>query len=396
MRSSILFLFCLIVSFLLLVGCKKDRPKVLDKSISINARFIGDHTILTQGDVVNFSDSTEGYPLTWRWYFDGGVPATSNLQHPKEIRYNQLGEYDVTLIVTNAYGADTLVRTGYIKVTRALDIPVLETFRAYEIEVYAAKMGGVLLKEGVGGVREMGICWSRSPSPTVNNNKIISGQNTLGDFGVKMTGLDERMTYYYRAYAINRDGVGYGREYNFTTLELDTCDFISEKFTDSRDGNIYRYFELTGKMWMGDNLNYNSADSWCYGDNTENCDEYGRLYSIQAAMEACPAGWRLPTNAEWDNLIVALGDNPGVKMKKKNSWTSASATNDVCFSAEPGGYRNINTGTYGTESFFGYWWTASRNSENLNISKHISYDNYNVQTLAYDSDMAFSVRCIRD
>jgi len=69
---------------------------------------------------VQFSDLSIQDPSTWQWSFPGGTPSSSNAQHP-EVSYGAFGEFPVTLIAGNAYGADTLVRTAYIRVA---DVPV--------------------------------------------------------------------------------------------------------------------------------------------------------------------------------------------------------------------------------------------------------------------------------
>src|SRR5690606_4556603 len=131
-------------------------------------RFVASNTNLVQGELINFSDSTVGFPLTWKWTFDGGSPSTSTQQHPKNIRYNQLGEYNVTLVVTNAYGKDSLVRKGYIKVARELLVPKLSTIPAFDITFNQAKGGGEVLATGIDQITELGICWATTGIPTIN------------------------------------------------------------------------------------------------------------------------------------------------------------------------------------------------------------------------------------
>lgn len=69
---------------------------------------------------VQFNDLSIQDPTAWAWSFPGGTPASSTLQHPL-VTYPTYGEYSVTLIVSNAYGADTLIRPAYIWVE---DVPV--------------------------------------------------------------------------------------------------------------------------------------------------------------------------------------------------------------------------------------------------------------------------------
>lgn len=80
------------------------------------ARFKADTAIILVGTTLDFFDQSTGNPSLWNWYFEGGEPRTSNMQHPKGVAYNQTGLFDVKLKVTNAFGADSLLRENYIKV----------------------------------------------------------------------------------------------------------------------------------------------------------------------------------------------------------------------------------------------------------------------------------------
>ncbi len=390
-------LFLLIFfSLLSIYGCKKDGSKLLNNPVIIKAEFVADQTNLKQGDTVNFTDSTKGFPLTWNWYFEGGLPSTSKLQNTQNIQYNNLGEYSVTLVVTNAYGKDSTVKKSYIKVLRELIVPIVETIQVFEVDGLNYKVGGNLVDTGSASMLEMGVCWDTIKNPTINSFHTKVNNVELGDFIIQMKNLKDYTTYYYKSYAINGDGVGYGSEYSFKTQQIDSCDFWEDKFTDPRDGNTYRKIEVVGKTWMGDNLNYEMNNSWTYNNQDANGDKYGRLYSIEAAKDACPVGWRLPSDQEWDNLINSLGVNPAFKMMKKGAWDKNSGINSFCFSAMPGGYKSLSTGVYSTLKFYGYWWTASTNADGRFISKNISYDNNSVLTIGYDNDIALSVRCIKN
>ena len=67
---------------------------------------------------VYFTDSSSNSPSSWSWTFgDGGSSSSQNPSHT----YTSAGTYSVSLTVSNAYGSDSLTRTGYITVT---DTPV--------------------------------------------------------------------------------------------------------------------------------------------------------------------------------------------------------------------------------------------------------------------------------
>jgi len=78
--------------------------------------FIGDDTIINQGDYVNFTDLSTNMPNSWLWAFEAGVPSSSTLQNPTLIQYNDTGSFYVTLIATNAFGSGFLSKQLYIKV----------------------------------------------------------------------------------------------------------------------------------------------------------------------------------------------------------------------------------------------------------------------------------------
>jgi len=94
-------------------------------------------------------------------------------------------------------------------------------------------------------------------------------------------------------------------------------------WTDDRDGQSYRFTEVNDLEWMSDNYNYvaNPGDgSWYYGqaaqsvihgghalETEEDRKFYGRVYDWQTAYDYTPEGWRLPTLAEFNELVTHLG-----------------------------------------------------------------------------------------
>jgi PKD repeat protein len=81
------------------------------------ANFTADNLIPAVGGSVNFTDNSTGTPVSWSWTFDGGTPATSSLQNPTNITYSTLGQYQVSLTITDGSGnQDTKIKTAYINV----------------------------------------------------------------------------------------------------------------------------------------------------------------------------------------------------------------------------------------------------------------------------------------
>jgi len=167
-----------------------------------------------------------------------------------------------------------------------------------------------------------------------------------------------------------------------------------DSFKDSRDEKTYATVRIGDLTWMAQNLNYATSDSWCYGDDPSNCTKYGRLYTWDAAMSACPAGWRLPTSEDWDNLVSVAGGNlAGTRLKvSAPDW---NGTDDFRFSALPAGSRLTN-GAFGYAGAFGYWWSATEFGSGSAWYRHMGSDNAYVYENYYDKGYGFSARCLRD
>ena len=81
----------------------------------------------------------------------------------------------------------------------------------------------------------------------------------------------------------------------------------TNEFVDQRDGHAYRFVTIGGVRWFRENLRYETADSRCYEADEANCTDHGRLYRLDDALQACPPGWRVPSEDDWRRLERALG-----------------------------------------------------------------------------------------
>ena len=100
--------------------------------------------------------------------------------------------------------------------TQDIAAPTVATSNVTNITQTTATGGGNVTADGGATVTERGICWSTSPSPTVNGSHATNGNGT-GSYSIEMTGLSANTTYYVRAYAVNSAGTSYGNEVSFTT-----------------------------------------------------------------------------------------------------------------------------------------------------------------------------------
>ncbi len=68
------------------------------------------------GVPVNFFDQSSYTPDHWNWYFEGATIRQSSEQNPQNITYLTKGLYNVTLVVSNKHGMDSIVKTCFIEV----------------------------------------------------------------------------------------------------------------------------------------------------------------------------------------------------------------------------------------------------------------------------------------
>ena len=174
------------------------------------------------------------------------------------------------------------------------------------------------------------------------------------------------------------------------------------KFTDSRDGKTYKTVEIGNQTWMAENLAYKATGGcWAYDNSESNVAIYGYLYDWETAKNACPQGWHLPSDAEWETLTTYLGGESVVSGKLKESGTShwtnpnTSATNEANFTALPGGCRNYD-GPYYYIGKYGYWWSATEQSAGDVWSRSMSSSSSSKYRSSYHEKNGFSVRCVKD
>ncbi|MDR0516576.1 MAG: hypothetical protein LBH25_05970, partial [Fibromonadaceae bacterium] len=194
-------------------------------------------------------------------------------------------------------------------------------------------------------------------------------------------------------------------------------------FTDPRDKKAYKTVKIGELVWMAENLNYSAKGSKCYDNKPANCTKYGRLYNWDEAMKACPSGWHLPSNEDWDKLYYCSKDKSGGTLhhwcsgpyiskaagkylKAKSGWNrNGNGEDKFGFSALPGGEGY----PYGSVGNDGNWWSSSNDFGTGAHFRTISYGEdascsfeYNCKDMDSDESVGdgegklFSVRCVED
>jgi len=180
-------------------------------------------------------------------------------------------------------------------------------------------------------------------------------------------------------------------------------------FIDERDGHVYKWVKIGEQIWMAENLAFEIEGGAVYGDVAI----YGRWYTGDEAVAACPDGWRLPSNADWDVLINYLNNN-GYTCEGSYKIARALAAPEVwlypwstqgpgypdCpantsgFSALPAGYTVAQS--FGKQTF---WWSSDV-VENPNMAMRwpygLAYEDAYLEMSDLPSEWSLSVRCIKN
>ena len=96
-------------------GCSFTCPNITNPCSPPIANFIANNTQICEGNCISFTDLSSNFPSSWQWSFPGGTPSTSTSQNPI-VCYSSVGSFDVTLIVTNTGGSDTITMTSVVTV----------------------------------------------------------------------------------------------------------------------------------------------------------------------------------------------------------------------------------------------------------------------------------------
>ena len=183
-------------------------------------------------------------------------------------------------------------------------------------------------------------------------------------------------------------------------------------FTDPRDSTEYHFVVIGSQTWMAENLKYQFPDTtgwWCYNAAEENCDTYGRLYDWNRAMSACPAGWHLPSDAEWKQLEIKAGmlasnadslgwrisGSAGIALKARKGWNSGgNGENTVRFGAIPSGIFEDHA--YNFIGDIASFWSSTYTDETHAWGRGLVYHAEGIYRWKYTKSSGFSVRCIKN
>jgi hypothetical protein len=142
--------------------------------------------------------------------------------------------------------------------------PTITTGSVSPVYSGSATLGGSVTATGGGSgtMNPIGFAYSTNSTLSTGVSTTTGSQTGTGSFSGTITGLSPSTTYYYRAYATNATGTGYGSIQSFTTTATLSCDFGS----DDGAGGCRGFLTTTGS-----NQTFTSPSDWNNSANTIEC-----------------------------------------------------------------------------------------------------------------------------
>jgi len=155
-------------------------------------------------------------------------------------------------------------------------------------------------------------------------------------------------------------------------------------FTNAQN---FKTVKIGNQVWMAENLNVAVTGSWYYNDDPNMGSKYGRLYTWEAAKKACPAGWHLPVENDWAQLIEYLGGEDKAGKQLRVGGISG-------FNATFGGLTDV--GNYRLVDMYGTFWSASSYDTDHAWYIYITSSSNSVTKTYFSKRYGFSVRYVKN
>ena len=172
-----------------------------------------------------------------------------------------------------------------------------------------------------------------------------------------------------------------------------------DSIVDSEEylGRKYATVKYGSQCWLAENSHRALEGSKCYGDNEENCEIYGRLYSFDIAKFACPEGTHLPTEEEWFALQTTVTrSNGGLDLKSTETWSAKPGQAGGKFKAKAAGYYDAEEEEFLSLGGFAGFWSSTDVGGMMATYMTLSSSNQNFVDGYKDQANFYSVRCLKD
>jgi uncharacterized protein (TIGR02145 family) len=182
------------------------------------------------------------------------------------------------------------------------------------------------------------------------------------------------------------------------------------------DGNVYKTIKVDSRIWMADNLkvthyrngelipNIKESQQWSnltkgaccdLTDNPANTKAFGLLYNwytVADVRNVCPAGWHVPSDAEWNELTTLLSGDKG----PGGALPGSAAINQNLFRFLPEGFRGYEGEFTGLGYGGGGWWSGTESTAGIAFYRNVNYNTPGRQHMEGRKSFGYSIRCIKD
>ena len=195
---------------------------ITDNSATLNGNIVsnGGFTITESGFVYSTtSNPTIGGVGVIQIQTSPTITTGDYSENISDLTINQTYYYKA--YATNSEGTAYGIEKSFVAQSEPTYAPTVETNSAANISYTTATINGEITSDGGASITESGFVYSTTNNPIIGEPGVIQVQTspviTSGTFSSNLSSLEEGTMYYYKAYAINLSGVGYGNQESFTT-----------------------------------------------------------------------------------------------------------------------------------------------------------------------------------
>lgn len=243
--------------------------------------------------------------------------------------------------------------------------------------------------------------------------------DSLADYTITCTAMDVESAYYTSSAS---NTVTVVRPYTGGSITGDGIEPQDDHFIDDRAisdpvENKYYFTTVNSVEWFRNNLAY-TGSGVPFANNEVMSYSFGRYYTYDEAVSACPAGWRLPTDADWIALCKSLTGKTGTKggiiegaagalmadtyfngIKLWEYWPAVQITDAGGLAVLPAGYANKSDDFYafvGVENYAAFWTSDLSEDGTQALYRYINVNSPDFYAAYADKhSFAASVRCVR-
>jgi len=157
--------------------------------------------------------------------------------------------YDIANTTLQLLTASGLTEFGTFTGSQPLSPNVTTNTTLIDLTHNSVTGGGNVASDGGSPITARGLCYATTHNPTLASPH-TSETGSTGLFTSAITGLVPQTTYYFRAYATNMVGTGYGSEVSFTTL----CEPLPP---------VVNFIGDTLTIFMGESVDFFDASLYC-------------------------------------------------------------------------------------------------------------------------------------